>query len=79
MKITTESTIARYAAQKGKVKNMEWYQVATIVAANLGLFLWTVRQSRADYLQCQRTIDSIHAEMRDFHGRLCAIEERNRK
>ncbi len=24
-------------------------------------------------------IDAIHAEMRDFHGRLCAIEERGRR
>lgn len=61
---------------------MEWYQVATIVAANLGMFMWTVRQSRTDYLQCQRSIDSFKdamlKETREFHGRLCAIEERNR-
>ena len=38
---------------------MEWYQVATIVLANLGLFLWTVRQSRTDYLHCQRSIDTL--------------------
>ena len=53
---------------------MEWYQVATIVAANLGLFLWTVRQSRADYLHCQRSIESFKdvmtKESRDFHGKL---------
>ena len=62
--------------------NMEWYQVATIVAANLGLFLWTVRQSRADYLHCQRSIesfkDTMARETKDFHARLYVIEERNR-
>jgi len=73
---------------------MEWYQVATIVGANLGLFLWAVRQSRADYLHCQRSIDSFKdamaKETKEFHVRLalidqefkfrlCAIEERNRK
>lgn len=62
---------------------MEWYQVGTIVLANLGLFLWTVRQSRADYLQCQRSIetfkDAMLKETRDFHGRLCAIEEARKK
>ena len=61
---------------------MEWYQVATIVAANLGLFLWTVRQSRTDYLQCQRSIDTFRdimlKETKDFHGRLCAIESRKK-
>jgi len=73
---------------------MEWYQVATIVATNLGLFLWTVRQSRSDYLQCQRSIDAfkdaMFKETKEFHGkleridcefkmRLCAIEERKKK
>jgi len=59
-----------------------WYQVATIVIANLGLFLWTVRQSRTDYLQCQRSIDSFKEimakETKDFHGRLCSLEEKIR-
>ena len=73
---------------------MEWYQVGTIVAANLGLFLWTVRQSRADYLHCQKSIDSFKdvmtKESKDFHGRLermdCefkmrifSLEERSKK
>ncbi len=62
---------------------MTWYQVATIVAANLGLFLWTVRQSRTDYLQCQRSIetfkDAMLKETKDFHGRLCAIEAMKKK
>lgn len=62
---------------------MEWYQVATIVGANLGLFLWAVRQSRSDYLHCQRSIDSFKdimmKEVKEFHGRLCAIEERNKE
>lgn len=26
-----------------------------------------------------KTLMAIQAEIRDFHGRLCAIEERNRK
>jgi len=62
---------------------MEWYQVATIVVANLSLFLWTVRQSRADYLHCQRSIDSFKEvmvkETKEFHGRLCEIEARSKK
>ena len=58
---------------------MEWVQVATIVGANLGLFLWASRQSRTDFLHVMRVIDEIKKEMKDFHGRLCAIEERNKK
>lgn len=58
---------------------MDWIQVATIVAANLGMFLWATRQSRTDFLHVMRIIDEIKKEIKDFHGRLCAIEERNRK
>lgn len=58
---------------------MEWYQVLTIVCANLGLFLWAVRQSRTDFLHTCRIVDSIQAEMKNFHGRLCSLEERNKK
>lgn len=55
---------------------MEWYQVMTIIAANLGLFLWSVRQSRTDFLHTCRIIESIQAEMKQFHGRLCTTEEK---
>lgn len=58
---------------------MEWYQVGTIVVTNLGLFLWSVRQSRTDFLHTHKMIENIQKEMKDFHGRLCAIEERNKK
>lgn len=57
---------------------MEWYQVATIVLSNLSLFLWSVRQSRADFLHTMRVIDEIKKEQKDFHGRLCQIEERSK-
>ncbi len=49
---------------------MEWYQVLTIVAANFGLFLWSVRQSRTDFLHTCRIIESIQKESKDFHGKL---------
>lgn len=69
---------------------MGWEQVATIIAANIGLFLWTVRQSRADYLhqdkkmednrrETNALINAIKEEVNDFHTRLCVIEEKGRK
>jgi hypothetical protein len=58
---------------------MEWYQVMMIIGANLGLFLWSVRQSRNDFLHTCRIVESIQKEIKDFHGRLCIIEERNKK
>ena len=59
---------------------MDWTQVMTIVGANMALFLWSVRQSRTDYLNCQKSIesfkDAMMKETKDFHGRLCSIEEK---
>jgi len=55
---------------------MEWYQLGTIVGANLGMFLWSVKLSRADFLHTVRIIEEIKKESRDFHGRLCGLEEK---
>lgn len=52
---------------------MEWIQTLTIVLSFFGMFLYLI--SRIDSLQ-----KMIYSEMRDFHGRLCAIEsEKNKK
>lgn len=55
---------------------MDWTQVMTIVGTNLALFLWSVRQSRTDFLHTCRIIESIQSEMKQFHGRLCTTEEK---
>lgn len=55
---------------------MDWTQVMTIIGANMALFLWSVRQSRTDFLHTCRIIESIQSEMKQFHGRLCSLEER---
>ena len=46
--------------------------VFAIVATNLMTVI-------ALYCQTDRKLDAIHLEIKDFHGRLCAIEERNKK
>ena len=58
---------------------MDWAQVLAMIAANFGMFLWVRGESRADNRQVIDLISAIKDEMKDFHGRLCAIEERNRK
>ena len=64
---------------------MDWTQVLTVfavIATNLGTII-------ALYCQMDKKLDehrrettqillSIQQEMKDFHGRLCAIEERNK-
>lgn len=61
---------------------MEWTQVLTIVLANVGLsitlFLWLRKESNADRREVLSLIEAIKNEMKDFHGRLCTIEERHR-
>lgn len=68
---------------------MEWIQILSLFLANAGLILWMRSESRNDWRQMDSKLDAhsknvqdqisaIHSEIKDFHGRLCAIEERNR-
>ncbi len=70
-----------YDREKGM--NMDWIQFATFMIANmlftLTLWLWNRSESRTDHRQIIDLISAIKDEIKDFHGRLCAIEERNRK
>jgi len=73
---------------------MEWYHILGIVIGNwvviFPLWSWEKSESNADRREAaaQRDDDrreilgiikSIQEEMKDFHERLCSIEERNRK
>ena len=58
---------------------MEWGQVLTIVASNLALFMWARTESNNDRRDLYVLMKGIQDEMKDFHGRLCAIEERRTK
>lgn len=51
---------------------VEVITVFAIVATNLGTVI-------ALYCQTDRKLDAIQAEIKDFHGRLCTIEERYAK
>lgn len=53
---------------------MDWTQVITVfavIATNLGTVI-------ALYIQTDNKLTAMHKEMCDFHGRLCAIEERSK-
>lgn len=69
---------------------MEWAQVISLFLANAGLIVWFRAESRSDWRLCDSKIDAIREdskafqkamldEIKDFHGRLCAIEERKRR
>lgn len=59
---------------------MEWYHVVATVLGNfaviLPLWLWNRAEARADNRHMLSIVEAIKNEMKDFHGRLCAIEER---
>jgi hypothetical protein len=62
---------------------MDWTQVLVILASNIGLFIWArteANQDRRDMnLRLDAALKAIADEMKDFHGRLCSIEERRGK
>lgn len=57
---------------------MDWMQFATFFIGIIGLFFWNRSESRQDMRQMLNMIDAMQKEIKDFHGRLCAIEERNK-
>ena len=65
---------------------MEWTQFIIFFLGVFGLFIWNRAESRADARHMDAKLKShqdlmagflqgIKDEMKDFHGRLCAIEE----
>jgi hypothetical protein len=62
---------------------MDWVQVLVLVGANLGvvipLFLHSDSKMEANRKETAALIKSIADEMKDFHGRLCAIEEKRNR
>lgn len=62
---------------------MTWMQVLTIILANIGwattMFLWLRKEANADRKELAVGISDSKKEAKDFHGRLCTLEEKVRK
>lgn len=62
--------------------HMDSIQLVIFLATIVGTFLWSRSESREDNRRIENLVDSMHREimqeMKDFHGRLCALEEKNR-
>lgn len=65
---------------------MEWSQFGLLILSMGGMFIWLrsdIAENRAEATADRREIAQILREIkdenRDFHGRLCALEERSRK
>ena len=55
--------------------NESWTQLASLFLANAGLIIWFRTESRNDWRQMDSKLEAIHQEIKDFHARLCVIEE----
>jgi hypothetical protein len=57
-------------------------ELVVIMVTICGMFFWSRSEGRADARRLEELLSSMHQEtyieMRDFHGRLCAIEERKK-
>ena len=65
---------------------MDYTQFAVMLGSFVCLFIWNRTENRADMRHMDAKLESnrnlilaIHSEIKDFHGRLCAIEEKNKK
>lgn len=69
---------------------MQTQEILMLILGNtaliIPLFLWNRSESRADIRHMDSKLEStrelvraIHEEMKDFHNRLCKIEERIKK
>jgi len=64
--------------RKEEIMDFSFLQPIAYLAALYG-FVWSMRKdSKEDYLRLEKMMNLVHEEMKDFHGRLCAIEERNK-
>jgi len=61
---------------------IEWIPAVSMFLASAALICWFRQESRSDYrhmdAKIEANLQAIRDEMKDFHGRLCAIEERNK-
>ena len=65
---------------------MDWMQFALLIISIGGMFAClrsdialNRSESAADRRDILQLMRAIQEEMKDFHGRLCAIEERNKR
>ena len=53
-------------------------ELLILLGTIVGLFVWNRSESREDIRMMLGLMNSINNEIKDFHGRLCAIEEKNK-
>ena len=57
---------------------MDWSQFSIFFLGVFGMWLWYRSEACADRREIMQMIRAIQEEIKDFHGRLCALEEKIR-
>lgn len=61
---------------------MTWVQVLTIIFSSFGvtitMFLWLRKEANADRKELAGGISDSKKESKEFHGRLCILEEKTK-
>lgn len=57
---------------------MEWEQFLILIISLFGMFIWLKNEISEDRRMVIILIQAVQDEIKDFHGRLCALEERQR-
>ena len=52
-------------------------ELLVLLGTIVGLFVWNRSESREDIRMMMTIMDAIKEDIKDFHGRLCALEEKN--
>jgi len=52
-----------------KIVRSEWSQIITVIIAVCGMFFWSVSLTNS-------SVEAIRQDVKDFHGRLCSLEEK---
>ena len=55
---------------------MDWIQFAIFFIGVFGLWLWNRVEANADRRETHQILREIKDEQKDFHARLCILEER---
>lgn len=58
---------------------MDWIQFVLFMIGIVGLFFWNRSESNSDRREMMTLLKGIQDEMKDFHGRLCTLEEKYRQ
>lgn len=57
---------------------MDWIQAITFIGSYIAIMLTFFGVTISLHINTREEIRSVNMEMKDFHGRLCGIEEKNK-